>query len=102
MRLLDEGCTVLGMFHPLPFINEGFITDLDSFSLFLYTDGVTETDNEQDEEYGSDRVEEFLRKNNDKDLKIIHKELLDELDKFKGKRPYRDDITFLSCRLEER
>ncbi|MCZ6521091.1 MAG: PP2C family protein-serine/threonine phosphatase [Bacteroidetes bacterium] len=102
MRLLDEGCTVLGMFHPLPFINEGFITDLDSFSLFLYTDGVTETDNEQDEEYGSDRVEEFLRKNNDKDLKIIHKDLLDELDRFKGKRPYRDDITFLSCRLEER
>ena len=48
------------------------------------------------------RAEEFLRKNNDKDLKIIHKELLDELDKFKGKRPYRDDITFLSCRLEER
>ncbi len=102
IRTLDEGCTVLGMFHPLPFINEGFVTDLDSFMLFLYTDGLTETENENNEEYGSDRIRDYLEKNPYKDLKEIHQELLKKLDKFKGKNDYRDDITILSCRLEER
>ena len=102
VRELDEGCTVLGMFHPLPFINEGFVTDLNSFSLYLYTDGLTETENEEDEEFGSERIQEFLEKNITTDLKLIHKNLLDELDEFKGKLPYKDDITLVSCRLEER
>jgi sigma-B regulation protein RsbU (phosphoserine phosphatase) len=102
VRELDEGCTVLGMFHPLPFINEGFVTDLHSFSLYLYTDGLTETENEKDEEFGSERIQEFLEKNLDTDLKLIHKDLLDELDVFKGKLPYKDDITLVSCRLEQR
>ena len=90
------------MFHPLPFINEGFVTDLDSFSLFLYTDGLTETENDAEEEFGSERIQEFLEDNLNKDLKNIHGELLDELDKFKGSKPYKDDITLVSCRLEER
>jgi len=102
VRELDEGCTVLGMFHPLPFINEGFVTDLNSFSLYLYTDGLTETENEEDEEFGSERIQEFLENNITTDLKLIHKNLLDELDEFKGKLPYKDDITLVSCRLEER
>lgn len=102
VRNLDEGCTVLGMFHPLPFINEGFVTDLDSFSLFLYTDGLTETENEKDEEFGSERIQDYLESNINKDLKSIHENLLEELNVFKGKRPYKDDITLVSCRLEER
>ncbi len=102
MQTLEEGCTVLGMFHPLPFINEGFLTDLDNFTLVLYTDGLTETENEQEEEFGSERVEAFLLKNIDKDLRDLHKDILIELDNFKGTKDYRDDITLLTCRLEER
>lgn len=102
MQTLEEGCTVLGMFHPLPFLNEGFVTDIDNFTLVLYTDGLTETENEEEEEYGSERIQEYLEKNLDKDLRDLHKELLHELDVFKGSNDYRDDITLLTCRLEER
>ncbi len=102
MQTLEEGCTVLGMFHPLPFLNEGFVTDIDNFTLVLYTDGLTETENEEEEEYGSERIQEYLEKNLDKDLRELHKELLHELDVFKGSNDYRDDITLLTCRLEER
>ncbi len=102
IRTLEEGCTVLGMFHPLPFINEGFVTDLENFTLLLYTDGVTETENENDEEFGSERILEFLEKNLDKDLNELHEDLLKYLDEFKGSKDYRDDITLLTCRLEER
>jgi sigma-B regulation protein RsbU (phosphoserine phosphatase) len=100
IRLLDEGSTVLGVFHPIPFINEGFITELENFLLFLYTDGVTEVSNEKGEEFGSDRLKEFILKNKDADLKEIHKLLISELERYKGKNNYNDDITILSCKMQ--
>ncbi len=56
IRLLEDGSTVLGAMHPLPFLNEGFITNLEDFLLFCYTDGLTETVNESQNEYGVDRL----------------------------------------------
>ncbi|MDH5367546.1 MAG: PP2C family protein-serine/threonine phosphatase [Cyclobacteriaceae bacterium] len=100
IELLEEGSTILGMFQPLPFINEGFITDLDDFLLLCYTDGVTETSNEQGEEYGVERLSNYLTKNANKDLKEIHQDIIVNLDNFKGKEAYNDDITILSCRID--
>jgi sigma-B regulation protein RsbU (phosphoserine phosphatase) len=100
LRLLEEGSTVLGAMNPLPFVNEGFITDLDDFTLFAYTDGLTETVNEADEEYGVDSLMNYFKKNNGKDIKTIHQDIIVELDGFKGANSYRDDITMLTCRVE--
>ncbi len=100
MRLLEEGSTVLGAMHPLPFINEGFIPDLDEFLLFCYTDGLTETINEDGKEFGADYLIEYFKNNHYKDLKTIHQDLIVALDGFKGRNSYRDDITLLSCRVE--
>ena len=52
IRLLEDGSTVLGAMHPLPFLNEGFLTNLDDFLLFCFTDGLTETVNESEQEFG--------------------------------------------------
>ncbi len=100
IRLLEEGSTVLGVMHPLPFINEGFITDIDNFTLFAYTDGLTETINETDEEFGIQALLDYLKDNYKKDLKTIHNDIIINLDGFKGRNAYRDDITLLSCRVE--
>ncbi|MEM7548527.1 MAG: PP2C family protein-serine/threonine phosphatase [Bacteroidota bacterium] len=100
LQFLESGSTVLGMFHPLPFINEGFITDLNEFLLLLYTDGLTETFNDQEEEYGVDRLKSFVDKHRQEDLKVMHKNLLDEIDGFKGNNRYHDDLTAVSCRVE--
>lgn len=101
IRLLEEGSTVLGAMHPLPFLNEGFITDLDEFFLFCYTDGVTETLNEEHAEFGFDALLNYF--NNDinrrKDLQTIHQDIIVALDTFKGRNGYHDDITLLSCRV---
>jgi sigma-B regulation protein RsbU (phosphoserine phosphatase) len=99
IRLLEEGCTVLGAMHPLPFMNEGFITDLKNFTLFAYTDGLTETANEADEEFGLSSLLSYFEKNRDKDLKTVHQDIIVALDGFKGRNGYRDDITMLSCRV---
>ncbi len=100
IRLLEEGSTVLGAMHPLPFINEGFITDIENFTLFAYTDGLTETVNEADEEFGIQALLDYLKDNYKKDLKTIHNDIIINLDGFKGRNAYRDDITLLTCRVE--
>ncbi len=96
---LTEGSTVLGAVHPMPFINEGFITDLDDFVLFCYTDGLTETLNEEDEEFGEERLAAFFDEHSTRDLKMIHQDIIIALDEFKGTKNYRDDITLLSCKI---
>ena len=101
IRLLEEGSTVLGAMHPLPFLNEGFITNLDDFLLFCFTDGVTETVNESEQEFGLERLMEYFEMDETytKDLKDIHQDIIVALDNFKGRNSYHDDITILSCRV---
>jgi len=102
LQELDIGSTILGVFDPLPFISEGFIPDLDGFTLFAYTDGLTETENAAGDEIGSEKIADFMKNNYKKSLAIIHQELLDELDRFRGDIPYKDDITMLSCKVESK
>lgn len=101
LQLLEEGSTVLGAMHPLPFLNEGFITGIDDFLLFCYTDGLTETINEQGEEFGVEKLLKYFQfdETYNKDLKSIHEDIIVALDNFKGRNGYHDDITILSCRV---
>lgn len=101
IRLLEEGSTVLGAMHPLPFLNEGFVTGLDEFLLFCYTDGLTETIDADGHEYGVNRVIDYFSQPETyvKDLKTIHQDIIVSLDQFKGRMGYHDDITILSCRV---
>jgi sigma-B regulation protein RsbU (phosphoserine phosphatase) len=101
IRTLEEGSTVLGAMHPLPFLNEGFITDLDDFFLFCYTDGLTETLNEEGKEFGFEALLSYFQEDHTymKSLKTIHQDIIVALDQFKGRNGYHDDITILSCRV---
>ena len=101
IRLLEEGSTVLGAMHPLPFLNEGFLTNLDDFLLFCFTDGLTETVNESEQEFGMERLMEYFQKEETytRDLRDIHQDIIVALDNFKGRNSYHDDITILSCRV---
>ncbi len=101
IRLLEDGSTVLGAMHPLPFLNEGFITDLEQFRLFCYTDGLTETISEAGEEFGMERLMKYFHEDSTrvKDMRTIHNDIIVELDNFKGRNGYHDDITMVSCRV---
>lgn len=98
-HLLDQGTVILGSFHPLPFLREGNIQNLDNFSFFAYTDGLTETFNDQEEEFGLERLRQYLVSNAGKELHEIHHNLFRELDNFNRDQEYHDDITFLSLKV---
>jgi len=102
IQLLNDGTTVLGMFDPLPFIETITIPSLDEFFLFTYTDGLTETFNDQDEPFEFDRLLKFMNGTFPEDLSELHSGILNELNDFKGERSFQDDITMLSCRIQNK
>lgn len=100
INLLEDGTTVIGAMEELPFLNEGFLTNLDDFTIFAYTDGLTETANPQGEEYGQERLLKYFELNGKKELRDIHQDIIINLDEFKETEKYNDDITLLSCKVK--
>lgn len=96
---LEKGTTILGAFHPLPFVNEYTLENLNNFLLFAYTDGLVEIPNEEEELFESERLSDFISKNRDLDLKILHTRLIDHINEYKGFSELKDDITLISCRF---
>lgn len=94
---LNNGTTILGMFDPLPFLETTKIDKLNHFFFFGYTDGLTETFNDKDEQFGDERMMKFLESGIPADINLFHQEIFKSLDEFRGETPYRDDITMLSC-----
>lgn len=64
--------------------------------LFLYTDGVTEAHNDNNELFGENRLIKFLNSHKNVSLENLVKELHEEINNFAGKTPQSDDITILS------
>jgi phosphoserine phosphatase RsbU/P len=95
---LEEGTTIIGGFDPLPFLNI-FTIDASNFLLFCFTDGFTETYNEDNEEFGVQMLGDFIREHLYLDQKELHKKLMSYLNNFKGNNAYVDDITLLSCKV---
>ncbi len=69
-------------------------------TLFLYTDGVTDTFSHEGDQFGSDRLRETLLKASDASAETLLETVLDALDQFRGTQkegrlPNRDDTTIL-------
>jgi sigma-B regulation protein RsbU (phosphoserine phosphatase) len=97
--ILEKGSTVLGAFDHLPFIEEGHVDLSPNTLLFLYTDGLSETSNEKDEEFDIEKIKQFLLKEYGSESEKLHGSLFKKLNKFKGTKEFPDDITFVSCNI---
>jgi len=95
--MLNEGSTGLGMFEQLPFVNSGKVFIPENAQLHCYTDGVTDVENSKEDDYGMQRLREFLTaRTHMKDIKLLQEELVSTLRAFKENRDFTDDITLLS------
>jgi phosphoserine phosphatase RsbU/P len=66
----------------------------------LFSDGVTEAHDEEENEYGEARIAEFLRPlMNEPAETIVHK-VFEELDRYAGTAPQYDDITLFIIKRE--
>ncbi len=86
---VDSGI-VLGIMNDYEFITEKINI---SEGIIVYTDGITDAKNSNDEFYGENRVIDFLN-NHTFENKVITK-LLQDIDKFTGTEKQFDDMTLL-------
>lgn len=98
-ELLEAGTTILGAFEELPFLEIGVRENLENFTIHLYTDGLTESMNPVEEEFGEDRFRKFVDSHLCMDPEDFHKEFFGQMQEFSQDVPLRDDLTLLSLRI---
>jgi sigma-B regulation protein RsbU (phosphoserine phosphatase) len=99
-QLLEEGCTMLGIFEDLPFLTVTKVEIPPKSFVFCYTDGLTEVFNNDEDEFGIDNTIRVLQCCRYVSSRNIHTQLLQEINTFNSSATYSDDITLLSCRFK--
>jgi sigma-B regulation protein RsbU (phosphoserine phosphatase) len=59
----------------------------------LFSDGVTEAMDEEENEYGEARLAEFLRPITQQPAEVLVEKVIAEIDRYAGSAPQHDDIT---------
>lgn len=96
---LKNGCMGLGMLDEIPRVLSGEVSIDPGSVVICYTDGLTELENEELEEYGTERLEQALEKNFFAPTAALNQLIVKGLNAFRGTMPYVDDTALLSCRF---
>jgi sigma-B regulation protein RsbU (phosphoserine phosphatase) len=96
---LTTGCIGLGMLDDIPKMREGIITVNPSTVLVCYTDGLTEQDNDANEEFGMESLKNIVLKKSLGGMNELNNHTIFVLNKFKQGKNYIDDIALLSCKF---
>ncbi len=96
LERLDSTCTVLGLFKEWDCsIGENQLRSGDT--LALYTDGVTESFNDAEEEFGEERLIEAMRRRPESSSQDLLAAIVDDVQRFSPDQQ-RDDITLIVAR----
>src|SRR4030095_2915407 len=98
-QLLEEGCTILGMFEKLPYVNVQSMKLEKEFITFCYTDGLTDIENDKKRSLEILHIKQFIEKNHQLAPSELNKKMVDYLVEFKGNRLINDDISMLTCKI---
>jgi CHASE2 domain-containing sensor protein len=98
VREFEEGGLFLGPFPQGTW--ESYEIGLESGDvLFLYTDGVTEAAKKTDEQFGEERLKQYLRENRAQRARQINERLVGTLTSFTGSGQFEDDVTLLTLKI---
>ncbi|RMD98838.1 MAG: hypothetical protein D6814_06725, partial [Calditrichaeota bacterium] len=98
IRLLETGGVILGMMPEMPYQQETISLAPNDW-LVLFTDGVSEAMNEQDEEFTEQRIEATIRENLDLSARQMIEKIATAVREFCGNAPQSDDITLVAIHL---
>ncbi|MCY4177507.1 MAG: SpoIIE family protein phosphatase [Endozoicomonadaceae bacterium] len=84
----------VGMVPQFPYVCES-ITLQTGEALFCYTDGLTENMNQQDEEFGEERLKQLLKKQAKATVHHLMDEIVDAAIHWKGDSRFVDDVSYL-------
>ena len=99
LELLEKGGLPLGAFD-FGVYEEGKVTLDMGDLLFLYTDGLTETqDPEGEDEFGEERLNTLLREQRELDVDEVFRTVNRSLAEFSGREDADDDITMVGLKI---
>jgi len=87
----------LGVFEDMRYYTQEFVLNKGD-AIFLYTDGVTEAMNVNDELYSEERLKQDIIELRDKPVKEISRQMIERIERFAQGAPQADDITMLILR----
>lgn len=99
VQLLKTGGIVLGFLEDQHYEQDE--VDFETGDIFIaFTDGVTETMDSNENEFGEDRIIETIKKHQDKSLQEIKKALYEALRVFSNYKINEDDLTIILAKHE--
>ena len=100
VRTLEEGRGIaLGVVPEVNIKYAELVLEPDDL-IVMYTDGITEAFNPQDEEFGEERLMDYLQNHRNDPVQEIIDGLVDEVRRFCGSRQQSDDITLVIVRVK--
>lgn len=100
IKTLEVGSTILGMLTPLPFINIGKeYLEPDSL-LFMYTDGLTDLKDQNDEYMEFNDLQKYIAENQNLNPEELNAKILNKIENERFNLSFFDDISMLSCRFK--
>lgn len=94
----EKSCFVLAGMEDMPY-KKHQVTLGSGDKIFLYTDGVTEAEKSDHEQYGDDRLLARIDASKDKSPQEIIKDVRDDIDEFVESAEQFDDITMMCIRM---
>jgi sigma-B regulation protein RsbU (phosphoserine phosphatase) len=98
-RFLDKGCIGLGMMDEIPFMEPDEITIPKNSTLFLYTDGVVELENNEGAYFEIERLVKIIHSFYPLKMEDLNTIIFSKLDEWRGSKEPDDDTAILGCRI---
>lgn len=97
---LKKGCTILGPFEKLPFVEVGEIAITGEETVILtFTDGLTDLQNDRGDFFDEQVLSKFVVEHYEKGASELNEKLMETIESFRGTQAYPDDITILTCKF---
>ncbi len=97
VELLKDGGPVIGAFGGMPY-TAGSVSLYPQDVLFLFTDGLSEAMDDDENEYGEERIRDFVLTHRSQPAPDILKAIIDDVQKFDTTYPPRDDTTIITLK----
>lgn len=98
---LDKGCTILGAFDEIADLEVGKIKLDDDALIVLYTDGLTDIQNDEGTYFDENELFPFVKDHCSLSAEAFNDKLQEKIEVFKGNKPFPDDVSVLTCKIHK-
>ena len=87
------------MLEEIPFLESEELDLAHNTTLLLFTDGVVELENENEEQFETDRLIKVVKNYYPLSMEDLNEIIFKKLDEWRGSKNFVDDTAILSCRI---